>query len=108
LLKIRNFSSDITNYSKNDFKILKNILQQFIPFIRFYNLTSKEFLDKVFPYRDILPEELYTDLLKTFLSLSDPKSKPINKSNPRIYKLIAVDSKIITHQHAELILKWIN
>jgi hypothetical protein len=101
---------DITNYSKDDFKILKNTLQQFIPFIRFYNLTSKEFLDKVFPYREILPEELHIDLLKTFLSLSDPNSMPTNKSNPRIskVKLITIDSKIITHHHAELILKWIN
>ena len=43
--------SDHTNYSKDDFNTLKNTLQQCISFVRFYNLTSKEFLDKVFPYR---------------------------------------------------------
>ncbi|UZO02806.1 uncharacterized protein OCT59_021284 [Rhizophagus irregularis] len=103
-------SHDITNHSNDDFKILKNTLQQFIPFIRFYNLTSKEFLEKVFPYREILPKELDTELLKTFLSISDPNSKPINKSNPRIreIKLRTVDSKIIMYQHVELILKWID
>ncbi|GES76343.1 carbohydrate-binding module family 13 protein [Rhizophagus clarus] len=104
-------SPDIINYSKDNFKILKNTLQQFIPFIRFYNLTSKEFLDKVFPYREILPEELCTDLLKTFLGLSDPNSKPINKSKPRILeeiKLRTIDSKIITYQHVEIILKWVD
>ncbi|EXX60692.1 hypothetical protein RirG_177610 [Rhizophagus irregularis DAOM 197198w] len=56
--------SDITNYSKDDFNALKSTLQQFIPFIKFYNLTSKEFLDEVFPYREILPEELFINLLK--------------------------------------------
>src|SRR3954451_25462389 len=99
--------SDITNFSKEDFGILKNTLQQCIPFIRFYNLTSKEFLDNVFPYREILPEELYTDLLKCFL---DSDNKPSNKSKPRTTKKfsLSIDSKIITGQHAELITKWID
>jgi hypothetical protein len=103
--------SEIANFSKEDFKTLKNTLQQCIPFIKFYDLTSKEFVDKVFPYREVLPEELCTDLLKTFLTLSNPDSKPINKSKPHItkeIKLRTVDSIIITPQHAELILKWVN
>ncbi|RGB23191.1 hypothetical protein C1646_774887, partial [Rhizophagus diaphanus] len=68
------------------------------------------FVDKVFPYKEILPEELCTDLLKAFLTLSNPDSKPIDKSKSQITKEIGlrtVDSKIITSQHAELILKWI-
>ena len=60
---------DVTDYSKDDYKTLKNTLQQCIPFIRFYNLTSKEFMDKVLPYEKILPKDLYKDLLKSFLSL---------------------------------------
>jgi hypothetical protein len=64
-------SSDPTNFSKDDFNTLKNTLQQCIPFIRFYNLTSREFLNNVFPYKEILPEELYTDLLKCFLDFDN-------------------------------------
>ncbi|EXX79513.1 carbohydrate-binding module family 13 protein [Rhizophagus irregularis DAOM 181602=DAOM 197198] len=104
-------SSDFTNYLKDDFNTLKNTLQQLIPFIRFYNFTSKEFTDKVLPYKRILPKELYKDLLKTYLNLSDPNSKPIDKSEPRMIKEIkskTIDSKVITYQHAELILKWID
>jgi hypothetical protein len=103
--------SDFTNYSKDDFNILKNTLQQVIPFIRFYNFTSKEFTDRVLPYKRILPKELYKDLLKTYLNLSDPNSKPIDESKPRMIKEIksrTIDSKVITYQHAELILKWID
>ncbi|GET60592.1 carbohydrate-binding module family 13 protein [Rhizophagus irregularis DAOM 181602=DAOM 197198] len=103
--------SDITNFLKDDFNTLKNTLQQYIPFINFYNLTSKEFVDKVFPYKEILPEELCTDLLKAFLTLLNPDSKPIDKSRSQITKEIGlktVDSKIITSQHAELISKWID
>ena len=91
--------SDPASFSKDDFNTLKNTLQQCIPFIRFYNLSSKEFLDKVLPYEEILPKELYKDLLKKFLSLS-PDSRPSDKSKN-------IDSKIITFQHAELISKWI-
>ncbi|CAB4411622.1 unnamed protein product [Rhizophagus irregularis] len=79
-------SSNFTNYSKDDFKTLKNTLQHCIPFVRFYNLTSKEFMDKVLPCRKLLPKELYEELLKTFLSLSDSNSKPKNKSKPRTAK----------------------
>src|SRR5438045_8388497 len=66
-------------------------------------------MDKVLPYEEILPRELYKELLKTFLSLLDPNSKTSGKSKTRITtNLKTVDSKIITHQHVELISKWID
>ncbi|GBB93219.1 hypothetical protein RclHR1_21300002 [Rhizophagus clarus] len=88
--------SDPSNYSKDDFNTLKNTLKKFIPIIKFYNLTSEEFLSKVFPYKKILPKELRNDLLKYFL---DPGNQKKSKN---------IDLKIITNQHAELILKWID
>ncbi len=105
--------SDPTKFSKVDFNSLKNSLQQYIPFIRFYNLTSEEFSDKVLPYRKIIPKKLYMELIKYFLN---PNSIPTQKSNPRKTKkikeinskVIDFDSKIITLQHAELISKWID
>jgi hypothetical protein len=102
--------SDLKDYSEDDFNKLKITLQQFIPFIKFFNLTSKEFLDKVFPYEKIFPEDLYKDFLRVFLSLSDPNSKPSDKSESGITKESKniIDSKIITYQHVELISKWIN
>ncbi|EXX59847.1 uncharacterized protein OCT59_027234 [Rhizophagus irregularis] len=96
--------SDTTNFSKEDFKTLKNNVRQCIPFIRFHNLSSEEFSDKVLPYRKILPKDLlYEDLLKYFMN-------PNKKSKPRIVttKKIDINSKIITIQHAELISKWID
>jgi hypothetical protein len=102
---------DVSNYSNNDFNTLKETLQHIIPFIRFYNLSSKEFMDKVLPYEQILPKNLYQDLLKTFLTLLDPNSKPCGKSKPRIneeIKLDNVNSNIINYKHVELISKWID
>ncbi|EXX63879.1 uncharacterized protein OCT59_027267 [Rhizophagus irregularis] len=97
-------SSDPTNFSKEDLDTLRNSLQHCIPFIRFYNLSSNEFSDEVLPYKKILPKELYKDLLKYFLSSNDQLTR---KSKPRTAAK-EIDSEIITIQHAELILKWVN
>jgi hypothetical protein len=78
----------------------KNTLQQCIPCIRFHNLTSKEFLRNILPYREILPEGLYTDLLKYFLNNDYSPSKKFSSKS--------IDSVIISNQHVELISKWIN
>ncbi|EXX55674.1 uncharacterized protein OCT59_027257 [Rhizophagus irregularis] len=102
------FPSDLTNFSKEDFKTLKNNIRQCIPFIKFHNLTSREFSDKVLPYRKVLPKELlYDDLLKYFMNLD---SQPIKDSKPpcTTIKEINIDSKIITIQHAKIIIKWID
>ncbi|CAB4430236.1 unnamed protein product [Rhizophagus irregularis] len=104
--------SDIANYSKDDFIVLKNTLQQCIPFIKFYNLTTKEFVDKVLPYKKILPKDLYKDLLKVLLNYLDPNIKLNDRTKPNVTKEIinteTIDSKIITHQHVETISKWID
>ncbi|GBC00041.1 hypothetical protein RclHR1_03720002 [Rhizophagus clarus] len=60
-------STDPSNYSKDDFQSLKNTLKLFIPFIRFNDLSYREFTYSVVPFKDVLPEKLYMELLKTFL-----------------------------------------
>ncbi|GES98951.1 carbohydrate-binding module family 13 protein [Rhizophagus clarus] len=91
--------SDRKNFSEEDFNTLKNSLRQCIPHIKFYNLTSDEFLSKVLPYKKILSEELLDDLIRHFMNPSN-RSEEDNSNH--------IDSNIITYQHAELILRWIN
>ncbi|GBB93344.1 hypothetical protein RclHR1_02150031 [Rhizophagus clarus] len=96
--------SDLKDYYQKDFNTLKDTLKQCVPFIRFYNLTSKEFAYKVHPYKEVLPKELYEDLLLCHLD-SDKKGE----SKPRIPKNIKdINSNIITSQHAETISKWVD
>ncbi|RGB35934.1 TLD-domain-containing protein, partial [Rhizophagus diaphanus] len=99
-------SSDLSSYSKDDFNILKNTLQQFIPFINFFNLTSKEYLDKVYPYKKVIPKDLRENLFKYFMDRRNNNSEP--KIITKETSSISIDSKIITIQHAELISKWID
>ncbi|GET03023.1 kinase-like domain-containing protein [Rhizophagus clarus] len=44
-----------------------NTLQHLIPFIKFLNLSHKEFLDKVYPYKKILPKDLRDNLIRHFI-----------------------------------------
>ncbi|RIA91531.1 hypothetical protein C1645_821945, partial [Glomus cerebriforme] len=60
-------SSDLSSYSNEEFNVLKNTLQSCISFIKFTKFTSKEFLNKVYPYKMIIPEELCDNLIKYFL-----------------------------------------
>ncbi|GES96336.1 BTB/POZ protein [Rhizophagus clarus] len=88
--------SDPLNYSKYDFNILKNTLQQFIPFIKFYNLSSEEFLNNVYPYKKIIPKELREDLIKYFLNPNNQSIKNLNsksKDNIENYILSRVETK---------------
>ncbi|EXX56135.1 uncharacterized protein OCT59_021259 [Rhizophagus irregularis] len=101
--------SNPTSFSEDDFNILKNTLQQCVPFIRFQNLASNEFLKKVKPYKKILPRELYNDLLEYFVDNDGKESVPrIIEENKEIDDSNNIDSKIITFHHAELISKWID
>uniref|UniRef100_U9SQY0 TLDc domain-containing protein n=1 Tax=Rhizophagus irregularis (strain DAOM 181602 / DAOM 197198 / MUCL 43194) TaxID=747089 RepID=U9SQY0_RHIID len=97
--------SDITKFSKEDFNVLKDTLKDCVSFIKFTNLSPKEFLDNVLPYREVLPEELYIDLLKYFLNND---YKPTDFKRIKRYCLNNFDSKIITIKHIELISKWID
>ncbi|GES83724.1 carbohydrate-binding module family 13 protein [Rhizophagus clarus] len=97
--------SDLSSYSNNDFNTLKDTLKQCITFVKFTKFTSIEFLNKVYPYKKIIPEELYEDSIKYFLG------NPNNTSKPQVIKEMGsknIDSKIITIHHAEIISKWID
>jgi hypothetical protein len=53
LLKIQN-STGITNFSSENFNTLQITLKHCISYVRFYNLTSKGFLEKILPYEQVL------------------------------------------------------
>ncbi|GBB83396.1 hypothetical protein RclHR1_10110008 [Rhizophagus clarus] len=95
-------TSDPTTWTDHDFKTMKDTLRNCLPLIRFYSLSSKDFLEKVHPYKKLLKLELYEDLLKYYL---DFKSKPKFYLPPRHGKL---DSKIINLKIASLVSKWID
>jgi hypothetical protein len=98
--------SDPSNYSKDDFNTLRDTLRQCIPLIKFFNLNHKEFLDKVYPYRKIIPKDIRENLIRHFIN--HPDNNPEPKTTTKKTNSKSMDSKIITIQHAEIISKWID
>ena len=68
------------SWSDDDFKAMENTLLGCLPFIRFFQLSSKEFLKRVMPYQKLLNAQLYKDLLTYYLD--DDKSNIISTIQP--------------------------
>jgi len=50
---------DVSKWNREKFNIFERILLKFIPLIRFYDISSEDYFDKVRPYEQILPKELH-------------------------------------------------
>ncbi|RIA80011.1 concanavalin A-like lectin/glucanase domain-containing protein [Glomus cerebriforme] len=49
---------DINKWKKNEFTVMERRLSRFIQLIRFYHIPSEDFLLKVYPFKEILPNNL--------------------------------------------------
>ena len=98
---------DPDTWTNDDFKTMENTLQHCLPLIRFFSLSSKEFLQKVRPYKRLLKCQLYENLLNSHL---DPDSEPNdNISFPRNIKIgEIIDSRIVNISIVSTILRWVD
>jgi hypothetical protein len=99
---------DPNTWSCDDFTIMKNTLQHCLSLIRFFSLSSKDFLEKVHPYKKLLKRQLYENLLKSHL---DPISELnydgiLLPRNVRIERII--DTKIVNLEIVSTVSKWID
>ncbi|KAF0473763.1 btb/poz domain-containing protein 19-like [Gigaspora margarita] len=51
--------------------ILEKILHELIKLIRFHQMDRKEFMDEVWPFRDLLPDKLIENVLRYYLEGAD-------------------------------------
>ncbi|GES90255.1 hypothetical protein GLOIN_2v1481345 [Rhizophagus clarus] len=107
LAQNQNLISDSNSWTDNDFKAMKNTLQNCLPLIRFFSLSSEEFAQKVRPYKNLLNHNLYEELLNSYL---DPNSVPNdNILLPRNRNLNGImNSKIINLNIVSLVSRWID
>ncbi|GES95794.1 hypothetical protein GLOIN_2v583538 [Rhizophagus clarus] len=96
--------SDLENFSSEDFLNLENTLHNLLPLIRFFNISSKDFYHKVWPFELILPKKLRQDLLSYYLTGEEPKYTEIQATRISPKNL---DSEIILPKHAILISNYI-
>ncbi|EXX62603.1 uncharacterized protein OCT59_029128 [Rhizophagus irregularis] len=98
---------DPITWSDDDFKIMENTLQYCLPLIRFFSLSSEDFFQKVYPYKKLLEQQLYEELLGSYL---DSNVEPSNNILLPRYKNIdgIIDSKIVNLNIVSLISRWID
>jgi hypothetical protein len=101
LAQEQELDQDISEWDQENFKILGGILHKFIPLIRFYEISSADYLNKVKPYEEILPKELREGILKFHLV---PGCKLTLNLLPRR----SIDSILINQKHAALFANWID
>ncbi|GES81712.1 hypothetical protein GLOIN_2v1842942 [Rhizophagus clarus] len=96
--------NDRTKWNKEDYEALKETFNQFIPLIRFTEISSTDFFDKVRPFKAIIPNNIYEEVMEFHMKGTLPKS--ITILSPRIGKL-HINSRIIKSKHAYVIANWI-
>ncbi|CAG8749541.1 6351_t:CDS:2, partial [Cetraspora pellucida] len=94
---------DITNWGDNDFASLKKSLDPFIPYIRFHEISRDDFYYHVRPYKKVIPENLYEDLVAYLMANVNPKFSKL----PSRCGSINIDSVIIERDKAANIINWI-
>src|SRR6266536_2610551 len=88
---------DINKWNRNDFTVMERRLSRFIPSIRFYQISSEDFLLKIYPFKELLPNDLVNNILAYHMA---PNNKPnVNIQLPR--------SIIINSQHLNIFASWI-
>ncbi|RGB26125.1 hypothetical protein C1646_770816 [Rhizophagus diaphanus] len=93
--------TDLDKWNKEDFLSLKNTLDPFISHIRFFDISSKDFHNKIRPIKKVLPKTLFEDILSFYLTEIQPK----NILPPRCGK-VTIDSIIIKSNHAAILANW--
>ncbi|CAG8474823.1 5372_t:CDS:2 [Acaulospora morrowiae] len=96
-------TSDAEKFSEQHFENLKETLDRFIPYIRFHEISPKDFFNKVRPFRKILPESLFEDIMSFLMAGTELKQKKL----PSRMASFMDKSKILTRKHANIISNWI-
>ncbi|GBC07370.1 hypothetical protein RclHR1_07410006 [Rhizophagus clarus] len=93
---------DVKKWKKEDITIMERTLHKLIPLIRFYHMTSGDFISKVYPFKELLPEDIINNLLA--FHTSQNKKLCVDIQLPRNPKY---DSIIINSKHFALFSNWI-
>ncbi|RHZ78384.1 hypothetical protein Glove_165g124 [Diversispora epigaea] len=97
--------TDLKEWSKENFEALKITLQQCSPLIRYFHIPSEDIWKKVKPYKTIIEEQLWDDLIHNHMFPNKPVESlvlPVRTiSTPFI-------STIINKEHVAELSSWID
>jgi hypothetical protein len=90
---------DIKKWNKYEFTVMERRLSRFIPSIRFYHIPPEDFLLKVYPFKELLPNDLVNNIFTYHMAPS--KRQNINISLNRKQPVI------VRSQHFNIFASWI-
>ncbi|RIB27666.1 hypothetical protein C2G38_2325355 [Gigaspora rosea] len=114
--KILNLSSNLNEWTDENFKSLKITVQHCLPHIRYFQIPGKDVLKKIKPYQQILENSVWDDIIARFVDpdapitslILPPSKKETVQLPPRKASIITPTSSIITLLHAAEISSWID
>ncbi|GES85051.1 BTB/POZ domain-containing protein [Rhizophagus clarus] len=59
---------DVNKWDKEEIVIMERTIHRFIPLIRFYHISSTDFITKVYPFKEIMPKDLINNILLFHMS----------------------------------------
>ncbi|RHZ48355.1 hypothetical protein Glove_552g4 [Diversispora epigaea] len=116
-------SADSKEWSNENFETLKITLQQCLPLIRYFHIPGEVIWEKVKPYKKILEEELWDDIIQHSISpnksvtsiilpariISNPELPSEITSTPELLpRLNESFSSIIDKEHVAELSSWID
>ncbi|RIA83593.1 BTB/POZ domain-containing protein [Glomus cerebriforme] len=105
LAQERSLNRDVSKWNQEDFNNFQRILYKFIPLIRFYEISSEDYANKVKPYEKILPKELKDDIFKFHMI---PGYKPTLNTWISKFSRYYSDSVLINQKHITIFANWID
>jgi hypothetical protein len=99
-----NISQDPTQWSNEEITSIGRIIHGFIPLMRFYYISSENFITKIYPFKKVIPKDLVNSLLVFHMAPNKQLSE--DKRFPRQSKC-NVDSIIINQNHIKIFANWI-
>ncbi|RHZ83327.1 hypothetical protein Glove_97g94 [Diversispora epigaea] len=108
--------TNLEKWSKEDFLKLKTTVQQCLPLIRYFHISTTDIFDKVRPYKKLLDKQLWLDINQYLLAPARPvksiilpaRSGLVTELSPRADESKEHFSAIISKDHIAEISSWID
>ncbi|RGB23579.1 BTB/POZ protein, partial [Rhizophagus diaphanus] len=99
--------SNRAKWNEENYQALKKILNQFIPLIRFVEISRADFFDKVRPYKAIIPKHIFEEIEEFYFKDTLPKTIILSPRTGLPDKKESFKSNIIKPKLANIITNWI-
>ncbi|GBB98680.1 hypothetical protein RclHR1_00330007 [Rhizophagus clarus] len=97
-------NNDRNIWNNLNYEALENTLNQFIPLIRFVEISSTEYFNKVRPYKAIIPYHIVEEIEEFYFKGTLPTTTILP---PRSGVTQKIESNIITSRLSSIIINWI-